>query len=257
MPFACTSDLFLRSRPFSFPLTLILAAASLALSAARANAAVVFFDSFEAGTGSPAYADVPDFGGGNDLNGVNGWTIVSGVAQYGDPDDSGFFGATGNNVQGDLPHGGQILATVEGATIVNTLAATTIAGTTYTLSMRIGDSLVTDPAQTSLALLIGGSPVATVTGTSATNSSSSPGTYVFDTLTTTPYVATVSGQSIGIRIDTVGFVSETPEFTTGDMVQLDATATEANAIPEPATFVLAGIGLLGLGLIAWRRRKSS
>ncbi|MCE9553125.1 MAG: PEP-CTERM sorting domain-containing protein [Planctomycetes bacterium] len=39
-----------------------------------------------------------------------------------------------------------------------------------------------------------------------------------------------------------------------DNVRLDATA-EVSGVPEPSTFVLAALGLAGLGLVAWRRRN--
>ena len=40
-----------------------------------------------------------------------------------------------------------------------------------------------------------------------------------------------------------------------DLVSLNVTVAAAEGVPEPGTFVLAALGLLGLGCLAWRRRR--
>ncbi|MCE9556308.1 MAG: PEP-CTERM sorting domain-containing protein [Planctomycetes bacterium] len=51
------------------------------------------------------------------------------------------------------------------------------------------------------------------------------------------------------------FYTNSPPITNmGLTLVLDAEAQEA-AVPEPSTFVLAALGLAGLGLVAWRGRK--
>ncbi|MCE9557292.1 MAG: PEP-CTERM sorting domain-containing protein [Planctomycetes bacterium] len=41
------------------------------------------------------------------------------------------------------------------------------------------------------------------------------------------------------------------QFNINDVYQIAAAET----VPEPSTFVLGGIGLVGLGLVAWRKRR--
>ena len=46
--------------------------------------------------------------------------------------------------------------------------------------------------------------------------------------------------------------------TLADHPRLSVTfdfVAEAEPAPEPSTFVLAAVGLAGLGLVAWRRRR--
>ncbi|MCE9552431.1 MAG: PEP-CTERM sorting domain-containing protein [Planctomycetes bacterium] len=241
-------------RAFSQSFMIVCATLALFLGTTHANAAVLFFDSFEGGTGSPvAYPDLADGNGGN-MTGINGW-VNAGTANALDFDTFNIQMAntTGgppvDNNQGDLPNGGQVMYTPAGASVRNTLTALTAVGTTYTLSARVGDSspaLGATPSAISVLLFVNGSQVASAAGTPTDNTFSSGG-YVFDTLTTTPYAATANGQSIEIRIEAAG-----GGFSWVDAVQLDAVEA---AVPEPSTFVLAALGLAGLGLVAWRRRK--
>ena len=241
-------------RVFSATFATLCVAAVLFLGAAHANAAVLFFDSFEGGTGSPAYPDYADNGGGS-ITGLNGWTnIGSPAALVLDSSDANIANTTGgppvDNNQGDMPNGGQIMYAPEGSSVVNTLGGLTVAGTTYTLTARMGDTLIAPPSNMSLILLFSGLPVASDSGIAATNTFPSGG-YSFDTLTAS-FTATSSGQTIGIQIDSAS-VGASFEYSFVDAVQLDAV--EAEAVPEPSTLVLAALGLAGLGLVAWRRKK--
>lgn len=241
-------------RAFSQSFMIVCATLALFLATTHANAAVLFFDSFEGGTGSPAYGDLAD-GNGANMSAFNGW-VNAGTANALDFDTFNIQmanttgGTPVDNNQGDLPDGGQVMYTPAGASVRNTLTALTAVGTTYTLSARVGDSspaLGATPSAISVLLFVNGSQVASATGTPTDNTFASGG-YVFDTFTTTPYAATANGQSIEIRIEATG-----GGFSWVDAVQLDAA--EASAVPEPSTYVLAVLGLAGLGLVAWRKRK--
>ena len=65
--------------------------------------------------------------------------------------------------------------------------------------------------------------------------------------------AAAAGQSIGIGFFGAGGGTTGNSDFDLDNVRLEATA--ANVVPEPATFSLAALGLLSLGVVGWRRRR--
>ena len=243
------------TRVYSIVLVSICAAVTLSAWPTQANAATLFFDSFEEGPAYPTIfgTSVPD-NFGFTVHGKNGWVVNAGPAFQYDPVtlDVRLPGTNGDNAQGPQPDGGQSMYTVSGSSVTNTPGFNTVAGTTYTLSVRIGDSANdATAANAALTLLFNGLPVASATGSPPVNPDSigsNSFTYAFGTLTTS-FVALTSGDPITIQLDNLGPAGNIIYF---DAVQLDA---EAAAVPEPGTFVLAALGLAGLGLVAWRKRK--
>src|SRR5262245_10958451 len=109
-------------RAFSQSFAVVCAALAFFFGTTQVNAAVLFFDSFEGGTGSPvAYPDLAD-GNGANMTGINGW-VNAGTANALDFDtmDVQMANTTGgppvDNNQGDLPHGGQVMYTPAGASV--------------------------------------------------------------------------------------------------------------------------------------------
>ena len=78
-----------------------------------------------------------------------------------------------------------------------------------------------------------------------------PGDWVTQTLT---YVATAAdaGQPIGIMVTTTSAFQGVYDNV---RLTVDLAQAEAEAVPEPSTYALGLIGLAGVGLVAWRKRR--
>jgi hypothetical protein len=146
-------------------------------------------------------------------------------------------------------HGNLLAFTQGGGTFSQTLAATYEANTVYTFSVLVGDSYETvNTSNYELRLragpLLTSTLLNTTTGvypvTSYTVTSPSPAFVTFDTSTN----PSVVGQAITLQI-----FGATGASKTFDNVTLEAVS----AVPEPSTFALLGLGMLGF--IGYRRSR--
>jgi hypothetical protein len=162
---------------------------------------------------------------------IPGWTSTGSFGQFQPGVQAGNF--TYFNTVTD----GITVAYSNGGTISQTVGDTVVAGTTYTLSVDVGERKdVPDPGS---VFLIVGTQTVLATGIPAL-----PGDW---STFTASYTATAldAGAAIEVLLSSPGVQGD------WDNVHLAATA-----VPEPASLVLLGAGLLAFGVIR-RRRKSA
>jgi hypothetical protein len=144
------------------------------------------------------------------------------------------------NLLNSVPDGSNV-AYANAGTLSQTVAATALAGFTYTLLVDVG--LRKDFPSVGIVELLVGSNVVTATGINPTSGNFSTFQAQFNA------TSAELGQAITIRLTSVGTQA------IFDDVRLDATGTSAPGIPEPGTMALVGLG--GLGMAVWARRKRS
>ena len=228
----------------------------LVSSGAKEAAASIVNGSFE----SPVVPVVADpalryfqYPGGSSA--ISGWTVVGDnilllQTTFGESGPPFFTGVDAFNAQDalnsvDLTGGANTNSSTNG---IEQAVATT-AGTLYHLQFYVGraqsnngDSLYQTPVTLDLSLNGG-------TRTSFVNDDAPVSGFVNWKQFTTAFVAT--GPST-----TIAFLNGTPTVAGGgaNFLGLDNVTLEA-AVPEPSTLVLAGLGMAGLGILAWRRRR--
>jgi hypothetical protein len=139
---------------------------------------------------------------------------------------------------------GNVLAysNIAGATISQALGDTLVAGTLYTLQIDIGNRLDGLYVQPLVQLFAGNTLIATGSAVNPTSGN-------FDTsvaLYASPIGDALAGQNLRIVLTSNG---PQADF---DNVRLDALTIAAT--PEPASFAMLGLGLIGLGGLARRKR---
>jgi hypothetical protein len=153
---------------------------------------------------------------------------------------------------GSLPGGSTTMAWVNSGTLTQTLDVSLLPDSTYTLLVYIGHRLPDptplfpgDPqanliADYSISLDAGNTTLATLTGS---NGDITAGTFALETLTyTTGSVVTPGDLSIVLGSD-------------GAQIDFDDVQLDPEPTPEPASFVLTGIGVACLALL-WRHSQA-
>jgi len=189
--------------------------------------------------GDPSFED---YNVGDDSVAPNGfspvWTdVLSYYDGINDPKSEQIPGTDGNDVQGNLPDGGQCYFVASSNAISQTLNEAVVPGNQYTLAFyvghRIGDAWGGYHATLTTT---GGDTIIDVSG------STDPGLGLFSQVSLPGTALETASGNLQISFDT-----SLGGNTCFDLVTLQV-------VPEPSTFALATLGLLSFLAFAWRRR---
>ena len=197
------------------------AAAALTLVAGSANAAPLFYSTFENVDGGPS------FGAYTNVGTADGWT-------------GGEFGIElQNHVAGDpAPTGGNVFVELD-STANSSMFRTLSAAGTYTLSFLYSARPTIAANSNGIDVLLNGNIIYSVTGAggSATSWNAQTTTFAAPANSVLTFAATGISDSLGGYIDNIG----------------------VSATPEPGTWALmiAGVGMAGAALRTSRRRRGA
>ena len=181
--------------------------------------------------------------------GVSGWTTPGN--QWGTWNPGGFYTGDPGSGTPSGGHGSQISFSNFLQTGTMSQSPTTIlANTTYSLTTAVGIYNNDTGSGITIELRATSPSVGPILATTTIPDTSLPNGSLSD------FAISFNSASFGSEVGNPLFIVYT--HTAGgnmsiDNVRLDAVTAEA--VPEPSTFVLAVLGLAGMGLVAWRRRK--
>jgi hypothetical protein len=175
-----------------------------------------------------------------------GWTQGAGVGA------TGVHNPPAIHYLGEAPEGSNVAYTNFTRAIFQTLSATLQAGSTYTLTVLVGDRLDVGFAGYAVELLAGSTVVASDTnGFVPANGAFQLSTVTYTAGAGDPF----AGQVLGIRLRATAAAGN-PQAAFDD-VKLFEEPGEVVPVPAPPAAVLFGLGFAGLGLNRLRRRAGT